>query len=160
MDAFTPEAADLLRQRADLLNEIMNTDFIIICFVMVNLANVGFMMIEIGSINTRNNSILLFKNFIVSSISTITFFVIGFGLSMEAEGGLLGQRNFIGLSYGFEDYTTFVYYLSLCVMMANVATASIAERVSIDIYVFFSFITAGFIFPLGLAWNWNNGWLQ
>jgi len=126
---------------------------------MVNLGNVGFMMMEIGSIKTKNNTVLLFKNFIVSAISTITFFVVGFGLSQQAGGGLFGQRNFIGIDYQFEDYTIFVYYLSLSVMMANIATASIAERVSIDIYVFFSFITAGFIFPLGLAWNWNSGWL-
>ena len=54
----------------------------------------------------------------------------------------------------------FIFYLSLCVMMAQIATCSIAERTHIDNYLFFSFINSGFIFPVGLAWCWNDGWLQ
>lgn len=45
-------------------------------------------------------------------------------------------------------------------MMAQIATCSIAERTNIDNYLFFSFINSGFIFPIGLAWCWNDGWLQ
>lgn len=44
--------------------------------------------------------------------------------------------------------------------MAQIATCSIAERTNIDNYLFFSFINSGFIFPIGLAWCWNDGWLQ
>jgi Amt family ammonium transporter len=63
------------------------------------------------------------------------------------------------MGYDYEDYTTFVFYLSLCVMMATIATGSIAERTHTDTYLFFSFLNSGFIFPLGLAWIWNDGWL-
>ena len=45
-------------------------------------------------------------------------------------------------------------------MMSAVATGSIAERVDNGLYVFFGFVTGGFIFPLGLAWAWEDGWLQ
>jgi len=45
-------------------------------------------------------------------------------------------------------------------MMATIATGSIAERTHTDTYLFFSFVTSGFIFPLGIAWVWNDGWLQ
>lgn len=45
-------------------------------------------------------------------------------------------------------------------MMATIATCSIAERTNTDTYIFFSFVTSGFIFPIGLAWCWNDGWLQ
>ena len=64
------------------------------------------------------------------------------------------------MNYTYQDYTKFVYYLSMCVMMATIATCSIAERTNIDTYIFFSFVTSGFIFPIGLAWCWNDGWLQ
>ena len=73
---------------------------------------------------------------------------------------MIGQDNFIGLNYSSQDYTRFIYYLSLSVMMTAIATCSIAERTSTDTYIFFSFVTSGFIFPLGLAWCWNDGWLQ
>ena len=47
----------------------------------------------------------------------------------------------------------------MCVLTATIATGSIAERTHIDTYIFFSFVMSGFIFPIGLAWCWNNGWL-
>lgn len=43
--------------------------------------------------------------------------------------------------------------------MATIATCSIAERTNTDTYIFFSFVTSGFIFPIGVAWCWNDGWL-
>lgn len=44
--------------------------------------------------------------------------------------------------------------------MATIATGSIAERTHTQTYIFFSFLTAGFIFPFGLAWVYNDGWLM
>jgi ammonia channel protein AmtB len=44
-------------------------------------------------------------------------------------------------------------------MMANIASGSLSERTTTDTYIFFSFINSGFIFPIGIAWVWNNGWL-
>lgn len=43
--------------------------------------------------------------------------------------------------------------------MSTIATGSIAERTEISTYVFFSFLNSGFIFPVGLAWCWGDGWL-
>jgi Amt family ammonium transporter len=45
-------------------------------------------------------------------------------------------------------------------MNASIATGSLAERTHTDTYIFFSFVTSGFIFPIGLAWCWNGGWLN
>jgi Amt family ammonium transporter len=44
--------------------------------------------------------------------------------------------------------------------MSVIATGSIGERVEIDRYIFFAFLTSGFIFPMGLAWCYSDGWLQ
>ena len=43
--------------------------------------------------------------------------------------------------------------------MAQIATGSIAERTSLDTYFFFTFLTSALIFPLALAWCWEDGWL-
>ena len=50
--------------------------------------------------------------------------------------------------------------MALCIKNSVIATGSIGERIEIDRYIFFSFLTSGFIVPLGLAWCWNDGWLQ
>ena len=107
----------------------------------------------------RNNTVVLLKTILVVATSSLTYFVIGFGLSISAKGGLFGQEKFFGIGYDYEDYTRFLFYLVICVMTAQIATGSIAERTQTDTYIFFSFATSGFIFPLGLAWCWNGGWL-
>ena len=133
--------------------------WVVIVTVMVILAQVGFMMKETGSIKMKFNSVILLKTTLVIAMSSLTFFTVGFGFSIKANGGILGQDNFIGMNYDYADYTKFIYYLSLCVMMTAIAMCSIAERTNTDTYIFFSFVTSGFIFPIGLAWCWNDGWL-
>lgn len=107
----------------------------------------------------RNTAILL-KTILVISVSSLTFFLVGFGFSIKARGGILGQENFFGTGYEYSDYSRFIFYLVTCVVMATIATGSIAERTHTDTYIFFSFVTSGFIFPIGLAWCWNDGWLN
>mgnify|MGYP002631036062 FL=1 len=116
-------------------------------------------MRETGSIRMIRNSAVLLKTILVICTSSLTFFCIGFGFSTEAGGGILGEERFMGYNYQFSDYSKFVYYLSLSVMMAAIATGAIAERTHTDTYIFYSFLNSGFIFPLGLAWCWNDGWL-
>jgi ammonia channel protein AmtB len=48
------------------------------------------MMKETGTIKMKNNSVILLKTILVISVSSLTFFIGGFGLSMEAMGGLFG----------------------------------------------------------------------
>ena len=126
---------------------------------MVLLGQVGYMMRETGSIKMMNNSTVLLKTILVISVSSLSFFFIGFGLSSDAMGGLLGQSKFVGNNLDTNDICRFVYFFALCVKMSVIATGSIGEIVEIDRYIFFSFLTSGFIFPLGLAWIWNDGWL-
>ena len=108
----------------------------------------------------RFNSVILLKTTLVIAMSSLTFFTVGFGFSCKAKGGIIGQDLFIGMNYDYADYTKFIYYLSLCVMMTTISMCSIAERTNTDTYIFFSFVTSGFIFPIGLAWCWGGGWLQ
>ena len=147
-------------KRVDTLADILDTVWVVVVVVMVILAQVGFLMKETGSIKMGHNSVILLKTILVIAMSSLTFFAVGFGFSIKAKGGIIGQDNFVGLNYNDQDYTRFIYYLSLCVVMAQIATCSIAERTNTDTYIFFSFVTSGFIFPIGLAWCWNDGWLQ
>lgn len=45
-------------------------------------------------------------------------------------------------------------------MMASIATGPIAERTSLDTYLFFTFLNSALIFPTIMAWCWEDGWLQ
>ena len=142
------------------LDTLIKNLWVVFCAVMVLLSQVGYMMKETGTIKMKNNSVILLKTILVISVSSLTFFVVGFGLATEAGGGLLGQKYFFGFNYTQDEYTKFIFYLSLCIKNSVIATGSIGERIEIDRYIFFSFLTSAFIYPLGLAWCWNDGWLQ
>lgn len=159
LDKNTISAEQAMVSRIHDLADILDTVWVVVVTIMIILAQIGFMMKESGSIKMKHNSVILLKTNLVIAVSSLTFFIVGFGFCLNAEGGLMGQTNFIGISYSYHDYTMFIFYLSLCVMMAQIATCSIAERTHIDNYLFFSFINSGFIFPVGLAWCWNDGWL-
>jgi len=105
-------------QRVDTLADILDTVWVVVVVVMVILAQVGFLMKETGSIKMNHNSLILLKTILVIAMSSLTFFAVGFGFSIKAKGGIIGQDNFVGLNYNDQDYTKFIYYLSLCVVMA------------------------------------------
>ena len=78
------------RERLYNLDEILNIVWMVIMSVMIILSQVGYMMIEIGTIKMVNNTNLLLKNIIVMAISSLTFFGFGYGFATQAEGGVLG----------------------------------------------------------------------
>jgi Amt family ammonium transporter len=43
--------------------------------------------------------------------------------------------------------------------MSNIASGSIAERTSLGTIFFFVFLVSSLIFPMALAWTWEDGWL-
>jgi ammonia channel protein AmtB len=57
---------------------------------MVLLAQTGFIMRETGTIKMDRNSTILLKTILVIGVSSLTFFIVGFGFSIKASGGLMG----------------------------------------------------------------------
>ena len=145
--------------RIDELNTFSLNIWLVICTIMVILSQVGYMMKETGTIKMLSNSVILLKTILVISVSSLTFFFVGYGLGTYVEGGIVGTKHFAGTDYQYIDYTRFLFFLSLCIKMSVIATGSIGERIEIDRYIFFSFLNSSVIFPLGLAWCWNDGWI-
>ena len=72
------------------LNTILDNSWLLICSVMVILSQVGFLMKETGSIKMLRNTAILLKTILVIGTSGLTFFVVGYGFSLNARGGILG----------------------------------------------------------------------
>jgi ammonium transporter, Amt family len=81
----------------DRLQNKLNTMWVIICSVSVILSQSGYMMKETGTIKMKNNNLMLLKTILVVSSSALSFFLIGYGFSQDANGGLLGQEKYFGL---------------------------------------------------------------
>ena len=74
-------AYEKAEQDVEYFEEKLNTMWVILCTLMVLISQVGYMMKESGTINMVNNDVVLLKTFLVVGVSSLTFFVFGFGFS-------------------------------------------------------------------------------
>lgn len=79
-----------MSKRIDGLLRICDSVWLVVCTVMVILAQVGFLMREVGSIKMYRNTVVQIKTILVISMSSLTFFAAGYGFSSEANGGIVG----------------------------------------------------------------------
>jgi Amt family ammonium transporter len=75
------KAQELVLNRLNQIMSIKNDILILICSIMIFISNVGYILKELGSVKNKNNSNLLTRASLVISISSITFFIFGYGLS-------------------------------------------------------------------------------
>ena len=64
----------------------------------------GFMMIEVGTIRYKNQRSVIYKNLLDIFMVSITFWGLGFGISVGASGGLHGKGGFFELKFDENSY--------------------------------------------------------
>ncbi len=85
---FTQEMADALTG-----NKVaLDTVWVLITAFLVFFMNLGFAMVESGLCRAKNTVNILAKNFIVFAISSIAFWVLGWGLMFGDGNGILGLK--------------------------------------------------------------------
>ncbi len=78
---------------------ILNTYFsyrLITAAVSIMLMQVGFALLETGSIRAKNTSNILLKSCVDIFTGVIAFFFIGYGMMNNLNGGLIGTGPFAG----------------------------------------------------------------
>jgi Amt family ammonium transporter len=69
----------------------LDTAWVLIAGMLVFWMNAGFALVESGLCRSKNTVNILAKNFIVFAISTVSFWVLGFGLMFGDGNGFIGQ---------------------------------------------------------------------
>jgi len=99
------------------------------------------------------------KNVIDTMTGALIFYVSGFGLMTELQGGVIGNGKFMGRDFNNADYTKWIYSFSFCASCNTLVSGSLAERTYMDTYVIYSMLMTGFIYPIAAGWAWGGGWL-
>jgi ammonium transporter, Amt family len=182
VESETPaEAADPL---ADLRTEVkvwVDTTWVLVAGMLVFFMNLGFACVESGMCRAKNAVNILSKNFIVFAVTTLFFWVLGFGLMFGnsdneyfGKDGLMllgGKDNSPALLDAYEgDYGSlnwtgvplmakFFFQLVFAGTAATIVSGAVAERIKYLSFIVFSAMMAIFIYPVVGHWIWGGGFL-
>ncbi|WP_428940117.1 ammonium transporter [Fontivita pretiosa] len=155
---------------------VANTVWTLIAGMLVFWMNAGFACLETGLCRRKNAVNILAKNFIVFAISSIAFWVIGFGLMFGDGNGFIGKTGFLhdlisgdkdGKVLGFASLdwanvplaVKFFFQLVFAGTAATIVSGAVAERIKFGTFMLFSFILVALVYPVTGHWIWGGGWL-
>jgi Amt family ammonium transporter len=159
-----------------------DTLWVMITAFLVFWMNAGFALLEAGLCQAKNAVNILAKNFVVFAVSSLAFWVVGFGL-MFADGGsfnwLLGVGGFLlggadnspatGTAYqgifaslnwtGVPLEAKFFFQLVFAGTAATIVSGAVAERIKFLSFIVFSFVLVALVYPVAGHWVWGGGFL-
>ena len=143
--------------------------WVVIASALVFLMQAGFLCLESGMTRSKNSINVAIKNFADFSLSTIVFWIFGFGLMFGTSNGGWFGTDFFVLDFGAENSSLtlfFVFQVMFCGASVTILSGIVAERMKLVAYLLVSIIVAGFLYPIAGHWSWANldgsggsGWL-
>ena len=147
---------------------IQDALWLVVCAGFVLLMQAGFCCLEGGLVRKKNTLNVAIKNFSDFCLSSLLFWIFGFGLMFGATvKGWFGTTGFFaqGLtdpwSQGF-----FLFELVFCGTAVTIISGAVAERIRFFGYLIITLIISGIIYPLFGHWAWGgmgygdlSGWL-
>jgi Amt family ammonium transporter len=182
-EATDPVAA--LQTQVGDMKVAVDTVWVLITAMLVFFMNLGFACVESGFCRAKNCVNILSKNFIVFAVTTLFFWIIGFGIMFGDGNGFMGKSGLWFLSgedsspalteaYG-GDYTgvygslgwtgvpllaKFFFQLVFAGTAATIVSGAVAERIKYISFIVFSALMAILIYPVVGHWIWGGGWLS
>lgn len=159
---------------------IFDTIWVLITGMLIFFMNLGFAMVESGFARSKNAVNILSKNFIVFAVSSLAFWVIGWGLMFGDGSGFFGLSGIFGLSgadnspatgdayqgvYSALSWATvpllakFFFQLVFAGTAATIVSGAVAERIKYLSFIIFSFVLVAIMYPITGHWIWGGGWL-
>ena len=171
-------------QKAPSIDEIlashkvaMDTIWVLVTAFLVFWMNAGFALVESGLCRAKNTVNILAKNFVVFAISSIAFYIIGWGIMFGDGNSIFGSSGLFllggadnspatGDAYkgvyssinwtGVPLFAKFFFQLVFAGTAATIVSGAVAERIKFLSFIVFSFIIVGIIYPIGGHWIWGG----
>lgn len=160
---------------------ILDTIWVVLAGMLVFFMNLGFATLESGMCRSKNTVNILSKNFIVFAVSSLGFFLLGWGLMFGDGNGFIGLKGLLfasgadnspatGEAYqgvysaiswaGIPFWVKFFFQLVFCGTAATIVSGAVAERIKYLTFILFSLILTAVIYPITGHWIWGGGWLS
>jgi ammonium transporter, Amt family len=177
-DAPTLESVNQATQE---LKVGIDTMWVMVAGMLVFFMNAGFCMLETGFCRQKNAVNVLSKNLIVFALSTVAFWVLGFGLMFGTGNDFIGTEGAFLLSgadnspamgdaykgaysalnwAGVPLLAKFFFQLVFAGTAATIVSGAVAERIKFVAFLVFSVLFVGVVYPISGHWIWGGGWLS
>ena len=140
---------DALKQGSDAL-------FVLLGGIMVLAMHAGFAFLELGTVRKKNQVNALVKILVDFSVSTVVYFVVGYGVAY-------GTTFFVGAEQlaaknGYE-LVKFFFLLTFAAAIPAIISGGIAERARFYPQLLATAAIVGFVYPFfeGIVWNQHFG---
>lgn len=151
------------------LKIMLDTVWVLVAGFLVFWMNAGFALVESGFCRSKNTTNILGKNFVVFAITTLVYWLVGFGVMFGNGNDFIGTTGFMvpndpslfeALSWTSVPVNAkFFFQLVFAGTAATIVSGAVAERIHYKAFLVFSVIMGAVIYPIGGHWVWGGGFL-
>ncbi len=142
------------------LTAAVDTMWVLVAATLVLIMQIGFMLLEAGSVRTKNAISVAQKNLLDFAFATLAFAMLGFGLAFGASSSWLPIGSDRGLFFlnglSGEHAAFFIFQVMFCGTAATIISGAVAERMRLRAYVMLCVLMASVIYPVFTHWAWGN----
>jgi ammonium transporter, Amt family len=164
----------------DPMKVALDTVWTLLTAALVFFMNLGFALVESAMCRSKNTVNILSKNFIVFAVSSLAFYLFGWGLMFGNGTGFVGLEGLLMMSgadnspmtgdgymgayksiawTGIPLNAKFFFQLVFAGTAATIVSGSVAERIKYSSFIVFSFLLVAFVYPITGHWIWGGGFL-
>ncbi len=153
-------------QESEAIVSAIDTVWVLVAAFLVFFMQAGFGFLEAGFVRSKNVVNIMAENLMDTTMTTVGFIILGFGLMFGAGNAFFGLEWF-GLQ-GIPDIypgltiptlAFFFFQFAFCAAAATIASGLMAERTDFKADLVYSFLTGLIIYPVFGHWVWGGGWL-
>ncbi|TDO96869.1 ammonium transporter [Marinomonas balearica] len=145
--------------------------WLVISTALVFIMQAGFLCLESGRIRNKNSINVAAKNISDFLMSSLTFWLVGFGLMFgQSQFGIVGLSFFAPDGQALDGYGSsfFLFQMMFCGTAATLVSGAVAERMTFMGYLSITLVLGALIYPVQGHWAWNSvysgnetkGWLE
>lgn len=144
----------------------LDTFYFLITGALVMWMAAGFAMLEAGLVRAKNTTEILTKNILLYAIACTMYLFIGYHIMYvdNAEGGWLPTLGtLIGTQAADADHSLesdFFFQVVFVATAMSIVSGAVAERMKLWVFLLFSVVMTGVIYPVEGYWTWGGGFLS
>eukprot|EP00892_Ulva_mutabilis_P012761 jgi/Ulvmu1/9858/UM057_0012.1 len=145
------------------IEEALTIAWMFLNAVFVFLMQLGFAMLEVGSVRIFHVQNILIKNVVDGAITIVAWFAFAYAFYGNSGNGFSGKNHFFMIGADDDPLLMATWFLGVtfAASAVTIVSGAMAERCKLPAYFAFSAIMAGFVYPLAGHWVWSTtGWIS